>query len=109
MSPNAVVVVVRGGGWGCGVSANEYSYAHRAQINFGGDLSPYLTYDAENKIKVNLARLATTESHRFLSSSSEISSIISSVWFLITDLYSTLWLTATVHILLSVAGAVWYL
>jgi hypothetical protein len=36
MSPNAC-------GWGgCGVSANEYSYAHRAQINFG-DLTPYLT------------------------------------------------------------------
>ncbi len=25
------------------VSANEYSYAHEAQINFG-DPSPYLTY-----------------------------------------------------------------
>jgi hypothetical protein len=30
---------------GCGVSVNEYSYAHGAQINFG-DLTPYLTYDA---------------------------------------------------------------
>ncbi len=30
------------GGWGsCGVSANEYSCAHGAQINFG-DLTPYL-------------------------------------------------------------------
>jgi hypothetical protein len=38
MSPNA-------GGWGVtGVSANEYSCAHGAQINFG-DLTPYLTYD----------------------------------------------------------------
>jgi hypothetical protein len=38
MSPNA-------GGWGvAGVSANEYSCAHGAQINFG-DLTPYLTYD----------------------------------------------------------------
>ncbi len=36
MSPNA-------GGGGCGVSANEYSFAHGAQINFG-DLTPYLTY-----------------------------------------------------------------
>jgi hypothetical protein len=27
----------------CGVSANEYSCAHGAQINFG-DLTPYLTY-----------------------------------------------------------------
>jgi len=35
MSPNA--------GGGCGVSANKYSCAHGAQINFG-DLSPYLTY-----------------------------------------------------------------
>ncbi len=32
----------RGGG-GCGVSANEYSCAHEAQINFGY-LTPYLTY-----------------------------------------------------------------
>jgi hypothetical protein len=30
-------------GRGCGVSANEYSCAHEAQINFG-DLTPYLTY-----------------------------------------------------------------
>jgi hypothetical protein len=29
---------------GCGVSANEYSYAQGAQINFG-DLTPYLTND----------------------------------------------------------------
>ncbi len=27
----------------CGVSANEYSCTHGAQINFG-DLTPYLTY-----------------------------------------------------------------
>ncbi len=41
MSPNA-------GGWGfCGVSANEYSCAHGAQINFG-DLTPYLTDEEEN-------------------------------------------------------------
>ncbi len=34
-----------GGRWGsCGVSANEYSCAHGAQINFG-DLTPYLTND----------------------------------------------------------------
>jgi hypothetical protein len=39
MSPNF------GGDAGCcGVSANEYSCAHEAQINFG-DLIPYLTYD----------------------------------------------------------------
>jgi hypothetical protein len=35
----------KGGGWVavCGVSANEYSCAHGAQINFG-DPTPYLTY-----------------------------------------------------------------
>jgi hypothetical protein len=33
-----------GGGGGCGVSANEHSCAHGAQINFE-DLTPYLTYD----------------------------------------------------------------
>jgi hypothetical protein len=32
-----------GGGGGCGVSGNEYSYTHGAQIDFG-DLTPYLTY-----------------------------------------------------------------
>jgi hypothetical protein len=36
MSPNA-------GEGGCGVSANEYSCAHGAQINFG-DVTPYLIY-----------------------------------------------------------------
>jgi hypothetical protein len=40
MSPNAG----GGGEWGSGgVSANEYSCTHGAQINFG-DLTPYLTY-----------------------------------------------------------------
>jgi len=34
---------MRGKGGGCGVSANEYSCAHGAQINFG-DLTPYLNY-----------------------------------------------------------------
>ncbi len=38
-----------GGGGGCaGVSANDYSCAHLANINFG-DLTPYLTY-AQNVI-----------------------------------------------------------
>ena len=32
-----------GGGKGCGVSANEYSCAHGAQIHFGY-LTPYLNY-----------------------------------------------------------------
>jgi hypothetical protein len=40
MSPNAAGGA---GGGGCGVSANEYSCAHGAQINFG-DLTPRLTY-----------------------------------------------------------------
>jgi hypothetical protein len=31
---------------GCGVSANEYSCTHGAQINLG-DLTPYLTYDSQ--------------------------------------------------------------
>jgi hypothetical protein len=32
-----------GGGGGCGISANEYSCAHGALINFR-DLTPYLAY-----------------------------------------------------------------
>jgi hypothetical protein len=36
----ALVYEPKGGGGGCGVSANEYSCAHEAQINFG-DLTPY--------------------------------------------------------------------
>jgi hypothetical protein len=32
-----------GGGGGGGVSANDYSWAHGAQINFG-DLTPYFSY-----------------------------------------------------------------
>jgi hypothetical protein len=35
---------MRGGGRSCGVSANEYTCTHGAQINFG-DLTPYLIYD----------------------------------------------------------------
>ncbi len=35
-----------GGGGGCGVSANEYSSVHGAQISFG-DLTPYLTYELQ--------------------------------------------------------------
>jgi hypothetical protein len=38
---------------GCGASANEYSCAHGAQINFG-DLTPYLTYAKKSKILENL-------------------------------------------------------
>ncbi len=34
---------MRGEGGGCGVSDNEYSSAHEAQVNFGY-LTPYLTY-----------------------------------------------------------------
>jgi hypothetical protein len=36
---------MREGGLRRGFSANEYSYARRAQISFG-DLTSYLTYDA---------------------------------------------------------------
>ena len=42
-SPNSGV------GEGCGVSANGFSCAHGAQINFG-DLIPYLTYVLGGKI-----------------------------------------------------------
>jgi hypothetical protein len=40
---------MRGEGVNCGDSANEYSCAHGAQINFG-DLTPYLTYGVSNTI-----------------------------------------------------------
>ncbi len=40
ISPNAGG---RGGEGSCGISANEYSCAHGAQISFG-DLTPYLSY-----------------------------------------------------------------
>jgi len=35
-----------GGGGECGVSVNDNSCTHRAQINFG-DLTPYITYDPQ--------------------------------------------------------------
>ncbi len=38
-----ILAQMRGEGGSCGVSANEYSCTHGAQINFG-DLTPYLTY-----------------------------------------------------------------
>ncbi len=38
-----------GGGGGCGVSsANEYSFAHGTQVNFG-DLTLYLAYDTDDQ------------------------------------------------------------
>jgi hypothetical protein len=37
----------------CGVSANEYSCAHGAQINFG-DLTPYLIYGIRRYSKLLL-------------------------------------------------------
>jgi hypothetical protein len=48
-----------GGGASCGVSANEYSCAHGAQINFG-DLTPYLTYAPlpPPRLSANTARKA---------------------------------------------------
>ncbi len=38
------------GGWVCGVSANEYSCAHGAQINVEA-LTPYLTYKTTELIE----------------------------------------------------------
>jgi hypothetical protein len=43
MRPNAGV------GWGCGVTANEYSCAHGAQINFG-DLTSFNPWEKSEKI-----------------------------------------------------------
>ncbi len=40
---------MRGGGRGGGGSANKYSCAHGAQLNFG-DLTPYLTYGIHNTV-----------------------------------------------------------
>ncbi len=47
LTDSALVYKPKCGGEGafCGASANEYSCAHEAQINFG-DLTPYLTYGA---------------------------------------------------------------
>ncbi len=46
-----------GGGGGCGgVSANEYSCAHGAQINFA-DLTPYLTYGRRLVVDVYLYKV----------------------------------------------------
>ncbi len=52
-----------GGGGGCGVSANEYSCTHGAQINFG-DLTPYLTYSMP--IAVNYKTLSERGRIEFL-------------------------------------------
>ncbi len=40
---------MRGDGEGCGVSVNDYRYAHGAQINFGG-LTPYLPMPGSNEV-----------------------------------------------------------
>jgi hypothetical protein len=50
---------MRGEGGSCGVSANEYSCTHEAQINFG-DLTPFLTYaqDAPRVDKIDRPRVA---------------------------------------------------
>jgi hypothetical protein len=59
---------MRGGG-DCGVSANEHSCAHGAQINFG-DLAPYLTYAAHlfhcltGYIKIRQGMTVHTGTHR---------------------------------------------
>ncbi len=58
MIPNA------GGGMGrgvAGVSANENSFAHGAQINFG-DLTPYLTY-AEYKPRLGIPTKVFNQSY----------------------------------------------
>jgi hypothetical protein len=52
MSPNA------GGRGSCGVSANEYSCTHGAQINLG-DLTPY-TYVCEGLIKIMNSKTENT-------------------------------------------------
>ncbi len=46
----------RGGEEGFGVSVNDYSCAHGAQINFG-DLTPYLTYARSEGITIQLCVL----------------------------------------------------
>ncbi len=48
---NSALVYPGGGGGegGCGISANEYSRSHGAQINFG-DLVPYLTFVTRESI-----------------------------------------------------------
>ncbi len=58
MSPNG-----GGGGEGdCGFSANDYSCAHGAQINFG-DLTPYSTYDHKRGGRMPLVRRQVTLIH----------------------------------------------
>jgi hypothetical protein len=60
MSPNA------GGGGRCGISANEYSCAHGAQINFG-DLTPYLTYNICTPFSCYRNRLKINREHQYFS------------------------------------------
>ncbi len=52
LTDRALVYEPKCGGIGvcCGVSTNEYSCAHGAQINFG-DFTPCLTYDLNVEIK----------------------------------------------------------
>ena len=50
LTNSALVSTIAGGGaGGWRISANEYSCAHGAQMNFG-DLTPYLTYGCEDRI-----------------------------------------------------------
>ncbi len=60
-----ILAQMRGGG-GCGVSANECSCAHGAQINFG-DQTPYLTYvldfRLENRPPKKLAKFVAENGH----------------------------------------------
>jgi hypothetical protein len=54
-----------GGGVGCGVSANEYSCAHGAQINFG-DRTLYLTYICMVKAEEQQCRMRISMDYQTL-------------------------------------------
>jgi hypothetical protein len=60
-------------GRGCGVSANEYSCPHGAQINFG-DLTPYLIYESKNKAVVKKCFVPAIVGERIGCSSLELAS-----------------------------------
>jgi hypothetical protein len=60
------------GGEGCGVSANEYSCAHGAQINFR-DLTPYLTYDTHKEMTAGVRQSGPLTNGISLAGKSKIS------------------------------------
>jgi hypothetical protein len=48
------------GGWGvCGVSANEYSWAHGAQINFGLEILRVLNIEPMTLMSLQLCELSS--------------------------------------------------